>query len=206
MSKAGRTPENNPHIRRMDEALNEPVLDHDYDGIEELDNPLPGWWLATFYISIVGIVYFTYHNILNPADVHAQRYAQELQAYEQAQMAKSLSEKVVLTPEQMLSQMQDPAAIKAGEALYNERCTSCHAPAGAGQIGPNLADDYWLNGDGKPLSIRTIIHKGVTTKGMPAWEAVFSDKEMIEVSAYVVSLRGTTPPNGKAPQGEKKEP
>lgn len=206
MKKNDRTPENNPHIRRMDEALNEPVLDHDYDGIEELDNPLPGWWLATFYISIVvGLVYFGYHNILNPADVHAQRYAHELQTYEQAKQAKALSEKVDMSPEEMLAKMKDSATIQAGGALYNERCLACHAAAGAGQIGPNLTDDYWLNGDGKPMSIQKLIDKGVTTKGMPAWEAVFSDQELIEITAYVVSLRGTTPPNGKAPQGDKKE-
>ncbi len=204
--KAEHTPEKDPHIRRMDEALNEPVLDHDYDGIEELDNPLPGWWLATFYITIVvGVVYFAYHNILNPADVHAQRYASELQAYEQTQAEKNQAQAVTLTPEQMLEKINDPAVIQAGSALYNERCISCHAAAGAGQIGPNLTDDYWINGDGKPLTIQTLIDKGVTTKGMPAWEAVFSDQQLVEITAYVVSLRGSNPPNAKAPQGDKKE-
>lgn len=204
--KAEHTPEKDPHIRRMDEALNEPVLDHDYDGIEELDNPLPGWWLATFYITIVvGVVYFAYHNILNPADVHAQRYASELQVYEQAQAEKNQAQAVTLTPEQMLEKIKDPAVIEAGSALYNERCISCHAAGGAGQIGPNLTDDFWINGDGKPLTIQTLIDKGVTTKGMPAWEAVFSDQQLVEITAYVVSLRGSNPPNAKAPQGDKKE-
>ncbi len=201
-----RTPENDPHIRRMDEALNEPVLDHDYDGIEELDNPLPGWWLATFYISIVvGVVYFTYHNILNPADVHAQRYARELDAYHQKRFEDQESKKVVLTEAQMLKRMDEPGAIKSGSILYLERCVACHAEAGAGQIGPNLTDDYWINGDGSAMSIRTILYEGVTEKGMPAWNAVFSEEELLDVSAYVVSLRGTEPPNAKAPQGEKKE-
>lgn len=200
--------EHMPHIRRMDEALNEPVLDHDYDGIEELDNNLPSWWLNSFIISIVwGFAYFAYHNILYPADVHEQKYTAEVQAYEQAKQEKAMllaSQKKALSPEETLALMQDPASIKAGEALYTERCLACHAAGGAGQIGPNLADAYWLNGDGSPSSIQTIIDKGVTTQGMPAWEAVFSDEELIQITAYVVSLKGSNPANPKAPQGEQK--
>lgn len=200
---------NNPHIRRMDEALNEPVLDHDYDGIEELDNNLPSWWLSSFIISIVwGFAYFGYHNILYPADVHEQSYIAEVQAYEQAKQEKAqllASQKKALSPEEALALMQEPATIKAGEALYTERCLACHAAGGAGQIGPNLTDAYWLHGDGTPSSIQGIIDKGVTEKGMPAWEAVFSDDELIQITAYVVSLKGTAPANPKAPQGEQKD-
>ncbi len=201
--------EHNSHIRRMDEALNEPVLDHDYDGIEELDNNLPSWWINSFYLSIiVGVVYFAYHNILYPADVHEQHYIAEIKAYEQAESDKAAllaSQKKELTPEEMLAIMKDPSTIRAGEALYTERCLACHAAGGAGQIGPNLTDAYWLNGDGSAAAIEQIINKGVTEKGMPAWEAVFSDDEQRQITAYVYALRDTKPPNGKAPQGEKKE-
>lgn len=200
---------NNPHIRRMDEALNEPVLDHDYDGIEELDNNLPSWWLNSFIISIIwGFAYFAYHNILYPANVHEQSYIAEVQAYEQAKYEKEVllaSQKKALSPEETLALMQNPQTIQAGETLYNERCLACHAAGGAGQIGPNLTDAYWLNGDGSSDSIQKIIDKGVTEKGMPAWEAVFSDDELIQITAYVISLQGTNPANPKAPQGEKKD-
>ena len=199
----------NSHIRRMDEALNEPVLDHDYDGIEELDNNLPSWWINSFYLSIViGLVYFAYHNILYPADVHEQNYTAEMQAYEQTKNDKAAllaSQKKELTPEEMMALMKDPSTIKSGEALYVERCLACHAAGGAGQIGPNLADAYWLHGDGSAGAIKEVLVKGVTDKGMPAWEAVFSEDEMYQVTAYVHALKETNPPNGKAPQGDKKE-
>lgn len=192
------------HIRRMDEILNEPVLDHEYDGIEELDNPLPGWWLATFYITIVfSAFYFYYHNISGGGVVAKKGYDAEMVAYQTAKQEKIAAQSANLSPEQIAKDMQDPGKIAEGAKVYTANCAACHAADGGGDIGPNLVDNHWLNGDGSPMAIREVIDKGVTTKGMPAWGPVIGPEQLTQVSAYVVSLKGSKPAKPKAPQGNE---
>lgn len=191
------------HIRRLDELTHEPVLDHEYDGIEELDNPLPGWWLATFYITIVFAAgYFTWHNIIGGAHLHEQAYRQERAAVETQLAALEKAKEKAIDPVAFAKELSDKALLAPGGKVFSGRCSACHGAKGEGLIGPNLTDDHWINGDGKPLAIYKVIDKGVNDKGMPAWGSMLKPDELKQVTAYVISLRGSKPANAKAPQGE----
>lgn len=190
--------------RRMDAFTNEPVLDHEYDGIEELDNPLPGWWLATFYGAILfAAVYFTWQNIYAGGHVHWNKYMQQRQAIETKAAERAAAEAAALDPKALTKELQDPANASKGQAIFAAKCSVCHAPDGGGLVGPNLTDDYWINGDGTPVAVYKVARDGVNAKGMPSWGPILSKDELKEVVSYVLTLRGTSPANPKEPQGEK---
>lgn len=191
-------------IKGFDPILNEPILNHDYDGIEELDNPLPSWWVMTFYLTIVfSAVYFYYHNVVGGGTRGQQAYMQELTAYQAAQFQKEQAQIKALDPAVLQAKIAEPATIKAGSKHYAERCAACHAVDGGGAIGPNLTDKNWLHGDGTPIAVYGVIKTGVPDKGMPPWGSIFDPDQMIEVTAYVASLKGTTAANPKAVQGKE---
>lgn len=195
---------NDPHIRRMDEILNEPVLDHDYDGIEELDNPLPGWWLMTFYLAIVfSAGYFFWHSVIGDNRLAEREYRQQWAAVEARQAEELAAQKASLDPEALTAEVVQPAVIQAGKPIYDLRCSACHGMQGEGLIGPNLADEYWLHGDGSPVPVYEVIRDGVNANGMPPWGPLLSEDELKQVTGYVISLQGTNPPNAKAPQGSQ---
>jgi cytochrome c oxidase cbb3-type subunit 3 len=158
------------------------LLDHEYDGIRELDNPLPGWWLATFYLTIAfGIAYYAYYEIgSGPSSV--QELGGEIDAAASKEQAK-------------------PPKAAPAESELLARCISCHGARGEGLIGPNLTDRYWIHG-GKITDIFTVVTKGVLEKGMPSWEALLKPEEAVSVVSFVWSLRGTNV-SGKAPQGNE---
>lgn len=192
----------NKHIRRLDEITNEPVLDHEYDGIEELDNPLPGWWLGTFYITIVFAAgYFTWHNIIGGANLHEQAYRAERAVVEAKLAAVQKASEAGLDPVAFAKEVSDTALVAPGGKLFGSKCVSCHGNQAEGLIGPNLTDKHWINGDGSALAIFKVVDKGVTEKGMPPWGAMLNPQELRQVVAYVISRQGSNPPNAKAPQG-----
>ncbi|MBF2055016.1 MAG: c-type cytochrome [Candidatus Sericytochromatia bacterium] len=198
---ADNTP-HDPHVRRMDEILNEPVLDHEYDGIEELDNPLPGWWLMTFYGAIAfAVVYFTVHSIIGDNRLAERDYQQQWAAIEAQQAEQLAAQKAGLDPEALAAEVVSMAA--AGKPIYDSRCAACHGGAGEGLIGPNLTDDSWIHGDGTAVPVYEVIRDGVNANGMPPWGALLSEDELKQVTGYVLSLQGSNPPNAKAPQGNK---
>lgn len=187
-----------------DHLTNDPLLDHDYDGIKELDNPLPGWWLGTFYIAIVfAAFYFTWHHIIGDGHLVQKAYEKQWADMQAAELAKSAAQMASLSDETLLKGSKDSAVVAAGKDKFTSTCSSCHGPDGGGLIGPNLTDAYWINGDGKPLSILKVIKEGVTAKGMPAWGPVLSQQDVSNVTSYIVSIQGSKPANPKAPQGEK---
>lgn len=176
------------------------LLDHDYDGIKEQDNPLPGWWLATFYITIAfSVVYYGYYELGGGPTV-AQELEQELAAED---LARRLAPKPSGPDEDALKAIvADAAAGKRGKAVYSLRCASCHGTEGQGLIGPNLTDRHWIHG-GDVGAVYKTIDQGVLDKGMPGWGAVLKAEELSDVLAYVWSIRGTNAAGGKAPQGEE---
>jgi cytochrome c oxidase cbb3-type subunit 3 len=107
--------------------------------------------------------------------------------------------------EKLNAALKDESQLTKGKALYAGKCASCHGQKGEGLIGPNLADKYWINGDGNISSIAKTISEGVPAKGMPPWAAIFTEPELTQIVAFVKSLKGTSPPNGKAPQGTEHE-
>ncbi len=183
----------------MTEHLDENKLDHNYDGIEELDNPLPLWWVRLFYITaIFGVLYCLYYWV-GPGLSLMDSYKKETATAN----APGSSEKAtaVLSEEKL----KDPHVIAAGKAIFDSKCSSCHGPQGGGLIGPNLTDDYWIHGKGTPADVLKVISDGVPDKGMLTWKTQLKEEELHQVTAYVLSLKGTSPANPKAPQGDKVE-
>jgi len=174
------------------------LLDHNYDGIQELDYPLPRWWLMTFYATIVFAVGYAGYYMLGPGPSPRQEMESQLAAI----YAKRPKEQPVVVDEKALTQQASNVDhVKLGAKVFTSRCTPCHGPNGGGGIGPNLTDDFWIHGTGSAGDIAKVVHDGVTEKGMPAWGDVLQPDELKDVAVYVRSLRGTTPPNAKAPQG-----
>jgi cytochrome c oxidase cbb3-type subunit 3 len=179
-------------------------LDHNYDGIRELDNHLPPWWTWLF-IGTIGwsAVYIFVYHFSNSLPLQQEEYQQELTlAAEQAQRLKALQPQAEVD-ESTLVYEAAPEIIANGKVVFmNNTCGSCHRNDGGGNaIGPNLTDAYWLHG-GDVKQIFKTINEGVIEKGMPAWGKSMSPQNVKEVTFYVMSLQGTNPPDAKAPQGE----
>lgn len=174
------------------------LLDHEYDGIKELDNPLPGWWLATFYGAILFSIVYVFHYHLGTGKTLEQ---EALEHYEEILAKAKSAPSQGPTEESLKAVAQDPQALALGNEVYQAKCASCHMEKGQGSIGPNLTDAYWIHGDGSFTEIAKVIADGVADKGMPPWKAMLKEQEFLAVTAFVHQLKGTNPPNGKAPQG-----
>ncbi|MDE5418218.1 c-type cytochrome [Labilibaculum sp. DW002] len=171
------------------------ISDHDYDGIQELNNPMPTWWRYLFYVTIVfsAVYMFRYHVFGD--DLQIAEYEKEM-ALAEANKPKPTFD------ESSLVLMKGAKDLEAGKALYDKNCVACHALLGEGNaIGPNLTDDYWLNG-GSLEDVYKIIKVGKPLKGMLAWQNQLSPEQMLQVSSYTMSLQGTNPPNAREAQGE----
>lgn len=182
-------------------------LDHEYDGIKELDNHLPPWWKWLFIGTIIwGAIYLVVYHIWDSMPLQIQEYETELvQAKEQLAKLRASQPQAVIDVN-TLEYSADAEILGNGKTIYTTNCVACHNSDGGGNaIGPNLTDDYWLHmGDLK--SIFNTINVGVVEKGMPAWGKTMSPKDVRDVTFYVMSLHGTTPANPKAPQGELYKP
>ena len=180
-------------------APDDPLTGHDYDGIQEYDNPLPGWWKWLFIASIIFTppYFFFYHNGTEGRSM-ADRYDRNLAANLQLQFGE-LGD---LTADRanVVRFLHEPSWLQVGKAVFKSNCVSCHGSDGGGIVGPNLCDEQYKNvrdiGD-----ILTVIEKGANAGAMPAWNNRLSTNEIVMVSAYVASLRGTTPAKPKAPEG-----
>jgi cytochrome c oxidase cbb3-type subunit 3 len=176
------------------------LLQHDYDGIRELDNALPPWWKWGFYVTLViGVVYLFHFHVFGTGKDPIQEYNTEMaSAREQEERYKALTRDVV--DENALT-LSDADGISAGKALYAQSCVACHAADGGGGIGPNLTDVQWIHG-GRLKDIYQTIKLGYPEKGMQSWQAVYSPMQIKHLASFVKSLAGTKPANPKAPQGE----
>lgn len=173
---------------------------HSVDGIQEYDNPLPRWWTAFLYGSIVfSVIYLIVYHVLGYQSLEAA-YARSVKK-QQAVAQDAAATHATAGDSDLASHLKDPAAIASGKEVFTTYCAPCHGAAAEGNIGPNLTDQYWIHG-GTPTAVIATITNGAPEKGMPAWGAVVGDKKVEHVAAYVLSLRGSNPPNAKAPQGE----
>jgi cytochrome c oxidase cbb3-type subunit III len=185
----------------MSDHEEERLLEHEYDGIREYDNPLPRWWTAIFWATFLfAFGYFFHYHLSGKGDSIAAEYQTELVEAREALAKREMGEKP--SEEGLANLLDNPTMVDDGKALYSERCAVCHADQGQGLIGPNLTDDYWIHGKGTLLEIYDVVEKGVPQKGMPAWAKQLSPIELAKVSAYVGSIRDKHLP-GKAPQGTK---
>jgi cytochrome c oxidase cbb3-type subunit 3 len=172
------------------------MIEHDYDGIKELDNPPPPWLMNLFYITVAfAIAYAAYYHWFKQGDLQAVEYQKEVAAVE----AKKNPGKTVEAKLMVL--FTDEASLKAGAEVFSKNCTSCHGKQGEGMIGPNLCDDYWITGNTFE-SITNTIRNG-TPNGMTAFTAL-PDEQTAQVASFILKkLQGSNPPNAKASQGQK---
>jgi cytochrome c oxidase cbb3-type subunit 3 len=179
-------------------------LDHNYDGIRELDNHLPPWWKWLFYGTIGwSVVYLIVFHISDTLPLSQEEYRRELALAEEQVRQYQASQPRAVIDENTLVYKHDPEVIEKGRSIFmNNNCAGCHrADGGGNSIGPNLADEYWLHG-GELKNVFLTIKNGVVEKGMPAWGKAMSAQDVRDVSFFVMSLQGTNPPDAKAPQGE----
>lgn len=183
------------------EEEGEIILDHNYDGIKELDNSLPPWWIYSFYISIIfAAVYLVrYHIFEGPTQLQefeTEMAEAKIAIEEYKKTAKNLVDVNTVT------MLTDAADLSAGKAIWDLNCVACHLADGGGSIGPNMTDEYWILGGGIKNVFQTVSEGGRDGKGMIAWKQQLKPLEMAQVSSYVLTLQGTTPANPKAPEGE----
>ncbi len=179
---------------------NQKLEGHTYDGIEELDNSLPVWWLNLFYITIVFAAGYLFYYTIFEGPTLVKEYHHAKNDYEYAQYMNKGAVKLADENELRVF-LKDTGRIKAGREIYQAKCSACHGAQGQGGIGPNLTDDYWIHG-GKMTDILNVVTNGVLDKGMPPWGPVLKQDEIYSVVTFVKSIRGSNPPNAKAPQGE----
>jgi cytochrome c oxidase cbb3-type subunit 3 len=183
------------------ESEQEIVLDHNYDGIRELDNKLPPWWTSLFYITIVfAVVYFVYYEVFD-GPTQIDEYETEV-AIADKEIAEFKKNNKDLIDAETVELLTEPSDLAAGKAVFTANCVACHKDDGGGGIGPNLTDDYWILGGGIKNVFHTISEGGRAGKGMIPWKTDLKPSEIAQVASYVLSLYGTKPAEPKAPEGE----
>jgi cytochrome c oxidase cbb3-type subunit III len=191
---------NEHNLVEKDELTGDKLISgHEYDGIKELDNKLPKWWLWLFYITIIfSIIYFTRLHLIQTADKQDEAYAKEVEAaviqYKAARPASTLNASNVTL-------LTDPTSLTAGKMIFDKSCVVCHLALAQGLVGPNLTDEYWIHGC-KIGDLFNLITTGVPDKGMISWKDQLTPEQIQQVASFILSLKGSNPPNPKAPQGE----
>lgn len=174
------------------------LLDHDYDGIHELDHNLPNWWQFTFYGGIVfAVLYFIFYQIMGGPTLREefQKEWAKVSAIQEEMKKKSGG-----FDKEFYEKIVADGGVKKGEEVFVTNCVACHKEQGIGDIGPNLTDKYWLNSKGTPETNYPVVFNGVPENGMPTWAGVISTEEIYQVVAYVQTLHNKNLP-GKEPQG-----
>ncbi len=173
------------------------LLDHDYDGIHELDNKLPRWWVWLFNLCIAfGVVYLIYYHVLGKGDLMATQYQKEMKLGAEIK-AKAMSE--FENSMASLQPSKDPAVLAEGKATFLKLCAPCHRADAGGLVGPNLCDNYWIHGSNFVDNLRTIWN-GVPAKGMVTWKGTLKPSTIYAAGSYIYTLRGSNPKNPKPPE------
>lgn len=186
--------------RKMEEE-GELMMDHDYDGIKELDNVLPPWWVYLFYACIAfAFIYMVKFHIMGYDDQTAE-FEKEMA---EAKIAVEEYKKTApdLMDKEKVTLLTDAASLAAGKAIFETNCIACHRNDGGGGIGPNLTDDHWILGGGIKNVFNTVMEGGRDGKGMVSWKAIIKPSDIQKVASYVLSLQGSNPKDGKAPEGD----
>lgn len=178
------------------------MLDHDYDGIKELDNVLPPWWVGLFYACVVfAIIYLIRFHVMGDY-TQAEEFVAEME-----QSDKQVQEYLKNAPDLMNAEkatlLTDATALEEGKAIYTTNCVACHKADGGGAIGPNLTDKFWILGGGIKNVFNTISEGGRSGKGMVPWKESLKPTEIQKVASYVLSLQGSNPKDGKPAEGDE---
>lgn len=178
------------------------LIDHQYDGISELDNPTPAWFMWLFYITIIfASTYLLNFHVFKLGKLQEQEYVAEINQAA-ADQKVFLSKAANRVDENSVKLSTEPATLNAGAAIFKQNCVPCHGQFAQGIVGPNLTDEYWLHG-GKINDVFKTIKYGVPDKGMISWEKQLSPKQISDVANYIKSLKDSHPANAKASQGIK---
>jgi cytochrome c oxidase cbb3-type subunit III len=177
------------------------LLDHNYDGIQELDNSLPPWWKYGFYLTIVvAFIYIYRFHVSHDGQSQLEEFTTEMQEGEESKAAY-LAKSANNVDESTVTMLTGAGEIAEGKELFQKMCVACHLSDGGGSVGPNLTDEYWLHGGGIKDIFKSIKY-GWQEKGMKSWKDDFSPKEIQELASFVKSLKGTQPATPKAAQGD----
>ena len=183
------------------EKEEEIMMDHEYDGIRELDNSLPPWWKYGFYLTIiVAIFYLIHYHVTETGDLQVAELEKNIKT-ENEKIAAYLKQSSNNVDEMSVKYLDNPQDLQAGKDIFTNLCVACHGKAGEGTVGPNLTDDYWIHG-GSISEIFKSVKYGWTDKGMRSWKDELSPIKMAQVSSFIKSLKGSNPPNAKAKEGE----
>ncbi|MEN8119118.1 MAG: cbb3-type cytochrome c oxidase N-terminal domain-containing protein [Bacteroidota bacterium] len=195
--------DNNEEKMEFNEQFDHNLLDHEYDGIRELDNPPPFWLLSLFYISVIfAVIYGAYYFWLGMGDLQVAEYEKEVAA---AQINMQNKPQADAIDENNIALFTDEENLNIGAELFaTKTCVTCHGANGEGNaIGPNMADEYWIHGN-TPNELFQVIKNGVPTKGMTPFKGQLTPKQMVQVLSYMlVKIQGSNPANAKEPQGDK---
>jgi cytochrome c oxidase cbb3-type subunit 3 len=179
------------------------LLDHQYDGIQEYDNPCPGWWKWLFFLSALFAPFYFFYFHIGKAGITIAKDHENAVANNVRLRFAEIGE---LTPDEptMIKYMQKPEWLQVGRSVYEQKCKSCHGEGGRGLVGPNLTDDYYKN-VAKLTDIPEVVTKGAGNGSMPAWNRLHPN-EVVLVSAYVAGLRGEQLAGGREPEGKEIPP
>ncbi len=191
-------------FRPMEEE-EELLLDHDYDGIKELDNHLPPWWKWLFYLTIVySVIYLMIFHVFKSSPLQEEEYELEMTAAAKMKQVEQV-EVVYDFDENTVTLTTDQTELADGQKFFATQCGVCHKADGGGLAGPNLTDKYWRNG-GDITDVYKVIKNGVPGTAMISWENRLNPIRIRNVASYVLSLQGTNPPNALGPDGDLYEP
>jgi cytochrome c oxidase cbb3-type subunit 3 len=182
------------------------VLDHNYDGIKELDNHLPPWWRWLFYVTMIfAVVYLLVFHVFNTLPLSVGEYENEV-AYANAELLRlKAANPGPVIDEATVEATDDVKMLADGKATFLNTCSTCHRRDGGGDIGPNLTDQYWKHG-GSIKNLFKVVKDGVPGTNMVAWGGVMSPEAMRNVTSYVLTLQGSNPVNPKKPEGDLYKP
>mgnify|MGYP001191764837 CR=1 FL=1 len=177
------------------------MLDHEYDGIKELDNVLPPWWVYLFYATIIfSLIYLVRFHMMG-GDSQEQEFKREVELAQLEQSKNPVKEESI--DAEKVTLLTDAESIAKGKAIFTNACAACHKPDGGGVVGPNLTDEFWINGGGIKNVFKLISEGSKNNPSMVAWKSTLKPKEIQSVASYVLSLQGTKPAGAKAPEGDK---
>jgi cytochrome c oxidase cbb3-type subunit 3 len=175
------------------------LLDHEYDGIQELNNKLPRWWVWLFTLTILFAVgYLGYYHVLGNGRMMEAEYTAEMKFGAEVKV-KAMTE--FENTMASLPPSKDPAILAAGHEMFLKNCAPCHRADGGGLVGPNLCDDYWIHGSNFVDNLQTIWN-GVPSKGMVTWKGTLRPADIYAAASYIYTLRGTHPKNPKPPENQ----
>ncbi len=181
------------------------LTDHDYDGIQELDNSLPPWWKYGFYFTIIwSVFYLGYFHVTKTGPLSDGEYKNQM-AEAEIQMAEYRKKAANLVDETTVVLLTDAGELAKGKAIFESQCVTCHGASGEGKVGPNMTDKYWKHG-GDIKDLFKTVKLGVSGTGMKSWKSDLSPVAMAQVTSYILTLQGTNPAGGKAPEGTLYEP